>query len=242
MVRISKPQRPKLTRQCVNSIRNYITANQLGPGDKLPSLQEWGDMLGVSVLVVREAFQALQALGLVDIQHGRGTFICGLEEADFLDFLAFRQSLDRFTLEEVIEARAMLELAVLETCIARANGETIAELERLLDEFRKDPPPVGVDSPIHKQFHQTMLKASGDRLLASIGLPLLNTFWVLGNSGQIHIPEELRQMDTVASHQAYVDAIKCRDFSQTRELVDYHLFGLCSEYHIFPIARVSRKA
>jgi len=193
-------------------------------------------MLEVSIVVVREAFQALQALGLVDIQHGRGIFVCDLEEADFIDFLAFRYSLDQFTLEEVIEARAMLELAVLETCISRATPAMIAELERILEEVRKNPPLAGVDSAVHKRFHQTMLKASGDRLLATIGMPLLNTFWTLGNSGQIEFPEELQKIDMVACHEAYVDAIKRRDFSQTRELVDSHLFGLCSKYHIFPYA------
>ncbi|OQY22508.1 MAG: hypothetical protein B6I34_05780 [Anaerolineaceae bacterium 4572_32.1] len=233
---VSKPRRIDLTRQCITSIQDYIAVNHLGPGDRLPSLQEWADMLEVSVVVVREAFRALQALDLVDIQHGRGIFVCDLEEADFLDFLALRYSLDQFSLEEIIEARAMLELAILETCIARATPVMIEELERILDELRKDPPLTGVDSPVHKRFHQTMLKASGDRLLASIGMPLLNTFWTLGNSGQMQLPEEVHWLDMVASHEAYVDAIKRRDFSKTRDLVDRHLLGLCSRYHIFPSA------
>jgi hypothetical protein len=55
---------------------------------------------------------------------------------------------------------------------------------------------------------------------------------MLGNNGQIQLSEELRRMDMVASHAAYVDAIKQRDFFMTRELVDSHLFGLCSKYHI----------
>jgi GntR family transcriptional repressor for pyruvate dehydrogenase complex len=236
MAHLSKPQRNDLTRQCITSIQHYIAVQHLQSGDKLPSLQQWADMLEVSVAVVREAFRALEALGLVDIQHGRGIFVCSLEEVDFVDFLAHQRSLDRFTLEEVIEARAMLELTVLEACIARATEENIEELEYLLQTFAQDPPPIGVDSPLHKQFHQAMLKASGDRLLFSIGMPLLNTFWALGNSGQIQFPDEIQQIDTLAIHTAYVDVIKRRDFSQTRALVDRHLFGLCSELHVFPYA------
>lgn len=234
VVQIAKPQRVDLTRQCLTSIQDYIVANQLKPGDKLPSLQEWADMLEVSVVVVREAFRAMQALGLVDIQHGRGMFVGSLEEADFLDFLAFRYSLDQFSLAEIIEARAMLELAILETCIARATPDMISALERDLLAMRDNPPLPGVDSQLHKRFHLTMLKASGNRLLASIGMPLLNTFWTLGNSGQIQLPDEVYGIDMVASHAAYVDAIKKRDFSNTRELVDSHLFGLCSKYEMFP--------
>lgn len=236
-VKIAKPQRADLTRQCIDSIQEYVDVHNLHAGDKLPSLQDWADMLEVSVVVVREAFRALQALGLVDIQHGRGIFLARPEEDDFLDYLAFRHALDRFTLEEVIEGRAMLELTILEACIARADDEAIAELEAILDVLRGDPFLAGQDSAVHKQFHQAMLRASGDRLLASIGMPLLNTFWVLGNTGAIELPEDVIEIDMLACHEAYLDAIKRRDLSHTRELVDQHLFGLCSRYGIFPFAK-----
>ncbi|MGC9347181.1 MAG: FadR/GntR family transcriptional regulator [Anaerolineae bacterium] len=236
-VRIAKPQRADLTRQCVDSIQAYIDGQNLHAGDKLPSLQDWAEMLEVSIVVVREAFRALQALGLVDIQHGRGIFLASPEEDDFLDYLAFRHALDRFTLEEVIEGRAMLELAVLEACIARADEEAIAELESIIEEMEDEPWLAGQDSAVHKRFHQAMLKASGDRLLASIGMPLLNTFWILGNSGEIDLPEDVLEIDMLACHAAYLDAIKRRDLSHTRELVDQHLLGLCSRYGIFPFAR-----
>ncbi len=231
---ISRPSRTSLTRQCLESIRQYILDNRLGPGDRLPSQQEWADLLGVSIVVVREAFQALQALGLVEVQQGRGTFVCGLEGADFLDFLTSGPSQDKFTLPEVVEARAMLELAVLEACILRATPEAIEELEQILQQLRRDPPPLGIDSSAHKLFHQAMLRASGNRLLLNIGLPLFNTFWILGNTGRIQFTEEARRMDLVAIHAAYLEAIKHRDLSRTRELVDQHLLGLCSKYGVFP--------
>lgn len=234
MSRIPKPQRVNLTRQCVTSIQRYIAANGLGSGDRLPSLQEWAEMLGVSIVVVREAFRSLEALGLVDIQHGRGIYICGIEETDLLDILTFTRSLDSFALEEVIEGRAMLELVVLESCVARASEADIAELQRILEQMNKDPPIPGEDSLLHKLFHQAMLKATGDRLLFSVGMPLLNTFWALGNTGRLQLPPDAMQLDMVAAHAAYLDAIQRRDLGNTRVLVDQHLLGLCSRYHVFP--------
>ena len=241
MARIAKPQRVNLTRQCVTSIQRYIAAQGLGSGDKLPTLQEWSEMLDVSIIVVREAFRSLEALGLVDIQHGRGIFIRGLEETDFLDLLAFTRSLDSFSLEEVIEGRAMLELAVLESCIARADRGAIAELQEILDQMRHDPPLPGEDSVLHKLFHQAMLKATGDRLLFNIGMPLLNTFWTLGNSGRLQLPPDALQRDIVATHADYLAAIMHRDLCETRVLVDRHLLGLCSRYQVFPYVELASK-
>jgi GntR family transcriptional repressor for pyruvate dehydrogenase complex len=233
---VSRPQRVSLTRQCLESIQEYIAANELHAGDKLPSQQEWAELLGVSVLVVREAFQALQALGLVEIQHGRGIFVRGPEEADFLNLLAVGRSLSAFPVEEVVEARAMLELAVLETCIARASEESISEMDRSLQRLRESPFRAGMFSAEHKRFHQAMLRASGDRLLAHIGRPLLNTFWTLGDAGHLHLTREATETDMIEVHAAYLEAIRKRDFSHTRELVDRHLLGLCSKYHVFPRA------
>lgn len=238
--KITVPKHTDLTRQCIGSIQDYVSVHKVASGEKLPTLQEWADMLGVSVVVVREAFRGLQALGLVEIKHGRGIFLTGPEDTDFLDYLRFRHSLDRFTLEEVIEGRAMLELVVLETCIGRADNAAIAELETILDDLRRNPPLAGEDSIDHKRFHQAMLTACGDRLLASIGMPLLNTYWALGNAGRIALLDDIHNMDMLACHEAYLDAIKRRDFSQTRELVDRHLFGLCSRYGIFPFAHLHR--
>jgi GntR family transcriptional repressor for pyruvate dehydrogenase complex len=241
MSRIPKPQRVNLTRQCVTSIQRYISANSLGSGDKLPSLHEWTEILGVSIIVVREAFRSLEALGLVDIQHGRGIYLRGVETTDLLDLLAFTRSLDSFALEEVIEGRAMLELAVLESCIARAGGKAIAELEEILEQMREDPPVPGEDSVLHKLFHQAMLRATGDRLLFNVGMPLLNTFWALGNSGRLQLPPDAVQVNMVAAHAAYLEAIKSRDFSETRVLVDRHLLGLCSRYQVFPYVELASK-
>lgn len=229
-----RPQRVSLTRECLKSIREYIGSNDLGPGERLPSQQEWAAMLGVSVLVVREAFQAAQVLGLVDVQHGRGIFVRDPRDVDFLDFLSFGRSSEDFTLSETIEARAMLEFAVLEACIARATPQVIAELESLVEQMHRYPPRTDEFTALHKRFHQTMLTASGNRLLGDIGMLLINTFWVLSGPGLTSFTEKASHADMVAIHEEYVRAIREHDFSHTRDLVDRHLLGLCTYYQVFP--------
>jgi len=130
----------------------------------------------------------------------------------------------------------MLELAVLESCVARASPEAISEMEQILGQLREHPPRLGMDSALHQLFHRVMLRASGNRLLLDIGMPLFNTFWALGNTGGIKFTEEALQTDMTAVHAAYLEAIKHRDLSHTRELVDQHLLGLCSKYGVFPRA------
>lgn len=224
-----KPQHVNLVQECVTAIRAYVTQHQFHSGEKLPSIQEWGKILDVSVMVVREAFRTLEALGYVDIQHGRGIFLHGDEEMDLRNFISFRQSLEDLTGPELIEVRAMLDLVMIETCIARADQKELDEMEKIWADLRDDPDRF---SQCHRRFHQIMLEATGNRLLMAIAQPLMNTFWTLGPTGKIDWPET----DEYANHQDIIEAIRNRDFSNTRQLVDRHLGGLCSKYQVFPYA------
>jgi len=192
------------------------------------------------MVVVREAFTTLRALGLVHIKQGSGVFLRGLEDTNFIDILAFTYSLDGFTQQEIIEARAMLELTTLELCIARATAQDVAELEKLLPGIAAADPKDSGDLSVHKLFHMMMLCISGNRLLQGIGMPLLNTYWILGNSGSLGASGPMTAQEMLADHTLYVRAIQDRDVTHTRELVDQHLLHLCSKYGIFPFAAPSK--
>jgi GntR family transcriptional regulator len=61
--------------QIANSIAERIRSGELGTGDQLPSERQLAEELLVSRMTVRQALLALRQQGLVDGQHGRGTFI-----------------------------------------------------------------------------------------------------------------------------------------------------------------------
>jgi DNA-binding FadR family transcriptional regulator len=67
---VRRPQRLSLTQQCADSMKQHMMRSALKSGDRLPTEQEWVEMLGVSRLVVREALQMLAGSGLIDVQQG----------------------------------------------------------------------------------------------------------------------------------------------------------------------------
>jgi DNA-binding FadR family transcriptional regulator len=74
-IEIAPVQRAQLTEQVIERIKEYIEANDLRPGAKLPGERELSQSLGVSRNVTREAIRALQATGILDIQPGNGIFV-----------------------------------------------------------------------------------------------------------------------------------------------------------------------
>lgn len=66
---------PPVFRRVRNWIVESVRSGKWKPGDRLPSVQELADMLGVSRGSVREALRVLEREGFVTIRQGVGTFI-----------------------------------------------------------------------------------------------------------------------------------------------------------------------
>ncbi|NRG47540.1 FadR family transcriptional regulator [Bacillus sp. CRN 9] len=61
--------------EIVKQLRNMIQVEGYQAGDKLPSERELSERLNVGRSSVREAFRALELLGLIETRRGEGTFI-----------------------------------------------------------------------------------------------------------------------------------------------------------------------
>ena len=63
-------------RQIMRQIMEAIAGGRLKSGDKLTSHRELGEQLVIAPLTVKKAYDELEALGFIETQRGRGTFVC----------------------------------------------------------------------------------------------------------------------------------------------------------------------
>ena len=234
-----RPQRFSLTQQCAESMKQHIAGNTLKSGDRLPTEQEWVEMLGVSRLVVREALQTLAGIGLIDIQQGRGTFVRDTAQISVFDQLTFGLDLQQMSYTHVLEARAMLDLVVLELCMVRADDRALADLEELLQQMEESETAGEPVHALHRQFHHRMLRAAGNPLIERIGIMLMDTFWRMGESipelvflSDKPVNEHRQQID---SHRMLITGIRSRDITQSRLLIAKHLPFQPGVNYVFPI-------
>lgn len=68
--------------QLVEQVKVALALGKLSPGDMLPSIRQVEDELGVGRMLVRKAYQHLQAAELVRIIHGRGAVVTGPARAN----------------------------------------------------------------------------------------------------------------------------------------------------------------
>ena len=56
-------------------IRGMLAGGVLRPGDRVPSVRELAGFAGINVNTARAVYAELEGLGLISVEHGRGTFV-----------------------------------------------------------------------------------------------------------------------------------------------------------------------
>src|SRR4030066_1190113 len=78
-----------LHKQLFNNIQKQISEKILKPGEPIPSEKKMASLLGISIIVVRQAYSQLRKAGLVVTYQGKGTFVANCEQQfEFVQKLA----------------------------------------------------------------------------------------------------------------------------------------------------------
>jgi len=138
---------PKQLRDWVEEqLRDAILSGAFESGTWLRQ-QHLADELGVSQMPIREALKELAAQGLVEHVPYRGMRVVAFSPDDVVDLYAHRSFL---------EGRAAAAAA------AHITPETVAELQRLLDEMNGHmaPEELNVYRDLNRRFHEAVFEAS----------------------------------------------------------------------------------
>ena len=214
-------KREALPEQIVRQLVGLVKSGQLKPGDRLPAERTLAEELGVGRPTLREALRALQLLGILDIRHGGGVFVSELQPDTVLGPLHLFLSLDRHNLDTILEARKVIEGALL-AFVARIIDDNsikklqanLARLERVVDKSRRGNLDAARFNTLAQEFRSIIENAVGNPILVravkSLDLLSAATRDRMANAGSLdQLLENHRQMvealvrhDPVAAQQA----------------------------------------
>ena len=162
---IAMADHSKITDQLVETFVRNINTGKWQVGKKIPSENQLTAALGVSRTSVRYAIQYLVALGVLESQHGRGTFL--LESSVDLD--AFSRGRitpkDCSDIEAVLEFRFAVESECAYLAAKNRNDELPGRLEKELNLMKKNINNQANFVKHDIRFHMILAKASGNSLL-----------------------------------------------------------------------------
>jgi GntR family transcriptional regulator, transcriptional repressor for pyruvate dehydrogenase complex len=207
--------RPQTVAEAViERILGDISAGRLEAEQRLPPQREMAQSLGVSNSSVREALQSLQTMGVIEIRHGVGAFV--LDQTRIRPMSkpgAWSVVLTSRRIEEVMEARCVVEIGLARMAAERATDEQIEELSGCLAEMTR---ALGQnDGQVYSEndvrFHTLLAESSGNVLLShfthTLGDPLrsLIEFLPYSSAGLLrhrHILDAVRRRNSADAARA----------------------------------------
>lgn len=210
-----------------DAIKRLIVDRGLAPGAPLPTEFELMRELDVSRHPLREAMKALEALGIVDIRHGYGTYVgsgllTGLEAG-----LAFRGALsvqgDLTDIRNLLEVREILESGLVGRTLAAYEQLDLGALEATVELMESEAQQDRYAPEQDWAFHETLYRPLGNQLV----LDLLQVFWRVFRTLDDELP---RAGDTPAEtarwHREILDALRARDEPALHAAVVEHFRGI----------------
>jgi DNA-binding FadR family transcriptional regulator len=218
-------QRKTVSQLVQDYVRDYIVSNDLKAGDQLPPEGEIASELEVSRVSVREAVKVLQALGIVEVRHGNGLFVRGLNLDALLEILSFGLLFDPSSLKELYQIRVMFEVSMLAEVIKNIQGEDIQACRKLLKTWEEKIITGQHFAQEDRLFHVTLCQSIGNRFLVE----LENIFWIAYRDAEDRLPmlhdlivDPVNMDGGLNSHIQILDAVEAGDLLLAQQLMRQH--------------------
>lgn len=161
-------QTASLVQQAVQAVRAHIRTHDLKVGDTLPAESQFASELGVSRAVMREAFGALAALGLIDVANGRKARVGAIDGTAMATSIDHAVATSQISVPDVWDVRRTVEVRIAALAAERRSDAQAAEILRLAQAMRRDVADRLRLTAHDVAFHQAIAAASGNILFAQM--------------------------------------------------------------------------
>lgn len=201
-------------------IKSLILANQLKPGDLMPTENELIELLGVSRSSLREAIKSLEALHILDIHHGIGTFVGESSLVPMIRGLAFHAQLhlhnDVKCLLDILDVREILQYGFAPIAVAKISDQQVEQLQHLVSIIEANARAAVFSDEEERQIHLLVYQAVENHLLSQY----LDAFWQIYQLLEQELPPNTVDAPTIAiQYREWVDAIEARDLERMQHAI-----------------------
>jgi GntR family transcriptional regulator, transcriptional repressor for pyruvate dehydrogenase complex len=219
------------TEHVAAEIQHHIQREALGPGDFLGREDDLAAAFGVSRPTLREALKLLSSGNLIRATRGPGGGIFVARTADrgmsrsVSDAIAMMLETGAVSLEELLEARLLLEVPLAGLAARRSDEATVKRLREALRAARRSPDDAAL-AAIDADIHRTIAAAAaGNRVIRAL------TDWTFEVAQPSTVratrPEVVRSA-VIDQHEALLAAIAEGDASSAERAMRDHLLYLRS--------------
>jgi DNA-binding FadR family transcriptional regulator len=221
-------QRQRAFEQILEQLQGMILAGSLRSGDRLPNERALAEQLGVGRPSLREALRVLEALEVVEVRPGlgaaSGTVITDRLGTALPGLLSMHMALGRFTADELIETRLVLEVWTVRKAATNRTAEQLDAIGALLAELESHEHDRETYLAIDARFHLAIADAAGNPLLAHLmeGLRVPMEQHMVAHTGRWDDWGAVIRW-AAPGHRAMYEAIKASDPDAAEAALRHHL-------------------
>lgn len=213
----------QVTEQVMQYIKEQIAGGEWPLDSRIPSENELCRLLGVSRTSVRAALQRFNVLGILESQHGRGTFvrsdkvyIPGPKELR-LNALSQTDEMTKETFREWRQARNVIEPEIAYYVAEAATPELVRKLKRINREQEQLIGQQELFIQKDKEYHMALAEFLGNKLIMQCLESLLNM-----REMQLFVNDKFGYMGGIYFHAMITDAISRHNADRARTLMLEH--------------------
>ena len=189
-------------------IATFIATGILKIGDQLPSERELATALSVSRETIRGAILMLSTRGILSVAHGTRTVVASMDLGELSFQTARYRDIAAYSLDDVHEARLLIEKQVVEAAALRIEPATLEALHKSIATQE-----AACDDPVRflicdREFHTTIYRAGGNAALADIAADLYS--YLLDHRRRA-VARHDSISRSIADHRAILAGLEMRD-------------------------------
>lgn len=202
----------KLSDEIIEQLKVLIIKNIYKPGDELPSEREMAKQLNVSRPPLREALNALQVMGLIEIRPRRKVLVRSLTEKSFGNPLKLLLNEDINKIFELLEIRRLMEIWATKKAAKKATNDQIERLQNLINKDWENFENGVDDAKTDADFHYNIYISTDNLIFSHLMSSCYNLLWdhVTISRRKLFRKEENRKI-ILNQHQNILNSIKERN-------------------------------
>ncbi|MFG2564889.1 FadR/GntR family transcriptional regulator [Streptomyces sp. NPDC048567] len=220
--------RPTMAQDIERRVKELILERRLAPGDALPTETELMDLFEAGRVSVREALKSLQAVRVVEIRRGYGTFVGSLSLSPFAEGLAFRAAVRHRQgepgLAELMKVREALEAGLVGAVAAGVAEDDLDVLRGLVATMETEAAEDGrVARATDRAFHLALYASLDNHLLSEV----LDAFWAAMDRVREDFDDGHQDPSvTCRQHREIVAAVAAADGERAVRAMRTHFDGI----------------
>jgi DNA-binding FadR family transcriptional regulator len=217
-----------ISKQIAEQLRHAIVQGKFQTGERLPTEDELARRYGVSRATVREALKRLAAQNLIRSRRGPagGNFVTQPTHEELAESLSGAATLlvglGSMSIDEIIEARRVLQGGCLKLAVEKASDEQIAQVAEALE--RQSEPSLSDEAFCQADvaFHRALVDASDNGMIRFVMYTIIEALVPITNMVLSYVKE---RDEIIRLHRHLLRSLKERsqeNIAQTFDrLLDY---------------------